>query len=273
LLRSLNKLAKDEDPDRTTVMADCCEVGLPPHNRQDVTHTDAPEEPRDQIVGVTDAVGYNRYFGWYDGKFSDFGPMLDAAHARHPKLPLAVSEYGAGAALTQHSENPLATPINSHGRPHPEEYQELYHEAAWEALKARPYVWGVFIWNMFDFASDSRNEGDSTDINDKGMISYDRTVAKDAFYFYRANWSAQPTLHLVGRRFLQRPQTLIDVKAYSNAAQAHLWINDHDQGMAACDAGICLWHGVQLSKGTNAVRATANIGGGEVSDSLQWTVE
>ena len=273
LLESLNKLAKSEDPTRFTAMADCCEVGLPPHRRADQGSNAAPAAARDQIVGITDVVGYNRYFGWYDGKFSDFGAFLDEAHARHPQLPLSISEYGAGAALTQHSEDPMATPINSHGRPHPEEYQELYHEASWELLRARPYLWGVFIWNMFDFASDSRNEGDSTDINDKGMVSYDRTVAKDAFYFYRANWNSQPTLHLVGRRFVQRQQAVVDVKAYSNATQAHLRVNDHDLGAATCTGGICLWHGVQLSKGTNDVRATATIGGSEVTDSLRWTLQ
>lgn len=257
LLQSLNKLAKSEDPTRFTTLADCCEVAK-------------GASERDEIVGVTDVVGYNRYFGWYVGKFSDFGPMLDAAHQRHPQLPLSISEYGAGAALAQHSEDPTATPIDSHGRPHPEEYQELYHEAAWETIKARPYVWGVFVWNMFDFGVDGRNEGDSTDLNDKGMVNYDRTVAKDTFYFYRANWNSQPTLHLVGRRFTERQKAVIDVKAYSNAAQAHLWVNDHDQGTAICAGGICLWHGIQLAKGTNDVRATARVGEAELTDSLQW---
>ena len=273
LLKSLNKLAKSEDPIRFTAMADCCEVGLPPHRRTDQGSNTAPAAARDQIVGVTDVAGYNRYFGWYDGKFSDFGAFLDEAHARHPKLPLSVSEYGAGAALTQHSENPLATPISAKGRPHPEEYQELYHEAAWETLRARPYVWGVFVWNMFDFASDSRNEGDSTDINDKGMVSYDRSVAKDTFYFYRANWSTAPTLHLVGRRFTERSQAEIDVKAYSNAAKVHLWVNDHDQGEADCAGGICLWHGIHLTPGTNNVRVTAKAGVTELNDSLQWKLQ
>lgn len=266
LLESLNRLAKSEDPTRFTTMADCCEVGLPPHTGSDVAHI----APRDEIVGITDVVGYNRYFGWYVGKFSDFGVMLDAAHARHPKLPLSISEYGAGAALTQHTDDPLATPINSHGRPHPEEYQEIYHEASWGDLKTRQYLWAVFIWNMFDFASDSRNEGDLTDINDKGLLSYDRTVTKDTFYFYRANWSAQPTLHLVGRRYTDRPNAVIDVKAYSNASQVHLWVNDHDQGVTTCSGGVCLWHGVHLTRGTNDVRATAEIGGAKVSDTLQW---
>ncbi|HWW80030.1 MAG TPA: glycoside hydrolase family 2 TIM barrel-domain containing protein, partial [Steroidobacteraceae bacterium] len=267
LLESLNRLAKSEDPGRFTTLADCCEVGLPPHTGSDIANI----APRDSIVGVTDVVAYNRYFGWYTGKFSDFGVMLDAAHARHARLPLAISEYGAGAALTQHSDDPAGGPLNPHGRPHPEEMQNLYHEASWSALRARPYLWGVFIWNLFDFSSDSRNEGDLTDINEKGLVSYDRTVAKDAFYFYRANWSTQPTLHLVGRRYTDRAYAVLDVKAYSNATQAHLSLNGQEQGVTSCAEGVCLWRGIHLAQGANELRATADIGGVETSDTLRWT--
>ena len=129
----------------------------------------------------------------------------------------------------------------------------------------------MFIWNLFDFASDSRREGDLTDTNDKGLVSYDRTVAKDAFYFYRANWNARPTLHLVGRRYTDRPHGILDVKAYSNARQAQLWLNGVTQGTVTCSEGICLWRHIHLTTGTNEVRATAHFGEAEISDTLQWT--
>jgi beta-galactosidase len=267
LLESLNRLAKSEDPSRFTTLADCCEVDLPPHTGSDIANI----APRDPIVGVTDVVGYNRYFGWYTGKLSDFGVMLDSAHERHAGLPISISEYGAGAALTQHTDDPAGGPINPHGRPHPEEIQNLYHEASWSALRERPYLWGVFIWNLFDFSSDSRNEGDLTDINEKGLVSYDRTVRKDSFYFYRANWNPRPTLHLVGRRYTDRAYAVLDVKAYSNATQAHLSLNGGDQGVTPCAEGVCLWRGIRLAQGANELRATADIGGVETSDSLRWT--
>jgi len=261
LLEALNRLAKAEDPSRFTTLADCCEARPPPHGNT---------KARDAVVGITDVVGYNYYFGWYSGTFADLATRLDESHARHPNLPIAISEYGAGAALTQHTDDPNGGPINPHGRPHPEEYQGLYHEASWNILRARPYVWGVFIWNMFDFSSDSRREGDLTDINEKGMVSYDRTVAKDPYYFYRANWSSQPTLHLVGRRYIDRAYAVLDVKAYSNARQARLQLNGADQGVATCSEGICLWRGIHLSVGENDLRTTATIGAAQVTDSLQW---
>lgn len=263
LLQSLHALAKSQDPDRPTTFADCCEV---PADSEI-----ARSGLRDPIVGIADTVGYNRYFGWYTGRFGDFGPMLDQAHARHPRLPLAVSEYGAGAALTQHTDDPSGGPINPHGRPHPEEYQNLYHEMSWEALRQRPYLWGSFAWNLFDFASDSRREGDLTDINEKGLVSYDRKTVKDAYYFYRANWSAQPTLHLVGRRYVERAYAVVDVKAYSNAGHVQLVLNGVEQGTSECSLGVCVWRAIHLKTGANDLRAAADIDGSAVSDSLQWT--
>jgi beta-galactosidase len=256
LLRDLDQLAHREDPTRPTTLADCCE------------QSGSPE--RDRIVGLTDTAGYNRYFGWYYGKPSDLGALLDSAHREHPAVPIAVSEYGAGAALTQHTDDPLGGPINPHGRPHPEEIQNWYHEESWKQFRGRDFVWGAFIWNMFDFSSDERHEGDLTDINEKGLVSYDRKVRKDAFYFYRANWNPQPTLHLAGRRYVDRPYGVIGVKAYSNAREARLWLNGIDLGATPCAGGICLWNAVHLAPGSNVLLAKADFGGTTLSDTLQW---
>ena len=87
---------------------------------------------------------------------------------------------------------------------------------------------------MFDFASPSRREGDLTDINEKGMVSYDRRVRKDAYYFYRANWNTSPTLHLVGRRYEDRNYAVIDIKAYSNAGKAELSLNGAKSQAISC---------------------------------------
>lgn len=164
--------------------------------------------------------------------------MLDEAHSKHPRLPISVSEFAAGAALTQHADDAAGGPINPHGRPHPEEHQNSHHEASWVVLKTRGYLWGSFIWILFDFSSDSRKEGDLTDINEKGLVSYDRRIRKDAFYFYRANWSDEPTLHLLGRRYVERAYAVIDVEAYSNASEAYLTLNELEIGVTLCSGGI-----------------------------------
>lgn len=38
-------------------------------------------------------------------------------------------------------------------------------------LKAQQNLTGSWLWNMFDFASDSRAEGDAMELNDKGLVS------------------------------------------------------------------------------------------------------
>jgi beta-galactosidase len=257
LVRELAVQSHREDASRPSTFADCCE--------------DSTSPERDVLVGYTDLIGYNRYFGWYYGKFGDLGPFLDKMHAAHPELPISVSEYGAGAALSQHSDAPWGGFINPHGRPQPEEYQALYHEQAWPQLSERNYLWGTFIWNMFDFAVKSREEGDTVDINTKGLVTGDRKTRKDAFYYFKANWSPTPTLHLLGRRHADRPYAVLDVKAYSNAATAELFVNGRALGATPCADGICLWKAVHLDPGGNVVKATASISGQFLSDSVQWT--
>jgi beta-galactosidase len=79
-------------------------------------------------------------------------------------------------------------------------------------------------------------------------------------------------MHLVGRRYTSRTHAVLDVKAYSNATRARLDLNGVDRGTATCSGGICLWHGIHLAPGSNELRATANIGGTDVSDELRWTL-
>ena len=261
LLAELNALAHQLDPSRPTTFADCCEEENP-----------IPGMVRtEMLAGTADLAGYNRYFGWYYGRPNQFGARLDHFHAKHPGLPLSVSEYGAGGAFTQHSDNPEGGPVNPFGRPHPEEYQSWYHEESWKELAARPYLFANWIWNMFDFASDLREEGETVDLNDKGLVSYDRKRRKDAFWFYKAQWSDQGVLHLTGKRYVNRAYPVIDVRAYSNADHARLTLNGRDMGEATCVDRVCLWRSVALSAGVNKAVVSASRGGEVLSDSAEWT--
>ena len=259
LLRELHALARAEDPDRPTVIADCCE--------------DTPGDKVDYLpvsAGIADLMGYNRYFGWYYGEVEDLGPHLDALHAKHPELPISVSEYGAGGAISQHTDNPEGGPINTSGRPHPEEFQSWWHERSWPQIAARPYLWGSWIWNMFDFSSDIRREGDATDINDKGLVTFDRAVKKDAFFFYKAHWSNEPVVHITGRRYVDRAYPVTDIRIYSNAAEVAVRINGRELGVARCVVRICVLKDVRLDPGENRIAARADSGGRPVQDEVRW---
>lgn len=213
LYEELYALAKEEDPSRLKTFADAQFWGR---------FLELPG----------DVVGYNRYFGWYQdaGPAEQFGAWLDMYHETKEKRALCVSEYGGGGAISQHKDNiNWKTEIDPWGVRHYENYQSAMHEKIWAQFAARPYLWGKFIWCMFDFASDGRQEGDTSGQNDKGLATRER-VPKDAYYFYKSVWNPEPMVHLTEQRFVQRPCHVPVVKAYANGERAELWVNGILQG-------------------------------------------
>ena len=258
LLKTLQDVAHAEDPSRRTALATCCEGRL---------FDDKVTIPT--TANAADLGGANRYFGWYFGIPGDLGPHLDLLHAKRPQQPLSVTEYGAGGATTIHTDDVHGGPIDSRGRVQPEEYESYIHEEAWKTLKARPYLWATFLWNSFDFATTIRAEGDAQDINTKGLVTYDRAIRKDAYYFYKANWSQTPTVHINGRRYVDRAYPVTDVRVYSNAASTDLLLNGRSLGTRSdCPDRICVWQNVALAAGSNALVAR----GGTTEDRVDWTL-
>jgi beta-galactosidase len=223
---------------------------------------------------IPDLLGWNIYPGWYSGwgTKEDFGAALDKHRADSRHGGICISEYGAGANVTQHEENPQQPVTTSQW--HPEEWQAEVHEAAWAAMKERPFVWGTFVWNMFDFAVSTRHEGGIPGRNDKGLVSYDRKTKKDAFYFYKANWSDEPVLYITDRRFTERTNVVTDVKIYSNANEVELSLNGNSQGKRNDGTnGVFVWKDVKLSPGENQVEARAERDGKSLNDSCAWTLK
>lgn len=259
LLKNLYGQAKAADPLRPVVLAQCCEE----RGMRDVP----------AVADTVDAAGANRYYGWYYGKPHELAAHLDALRAKRPNQPLSISEIGAGGAPNMHSDNPLGGPIDSAGRVQPEAFFSWYHEQSWKVLKDRRDLWGVWLWNGFDFGTTVRREGDAQDINTKGVVSYDRKIRKDAFYFYRANWSDKPTVHITGRRYIDRAYSVTDVRVYSNATATSLHVNGRAlPPLTDCPDRICVWRDVRLKPGTNRIEARGAFASGPVTDRVEWTL-
>lgn len=260
LLKTLHGFARELDPSRPTALATCCEGRL--FSAGVEVPITAPE---------ADLGGANRYFGWYYGQPDEVGPALDALHASRPGQPLAVTEYGAGGATTIHTDNVLGGPVDSRGRAQPEEYESHVHARNWAQLATRPYLWATWLWVAFDFASTVRSEGDAQDINTKGLVSFDHKLRKDAYYFYKANWSKAPTVHIAGRRYVDRAYGVTDVEVYSNAAATDLMLNGQSLGtMRDCAQNICLWRNVRLAVGANDLVARGSFADAPVEDRIHW---
>ncbi len=251
LLQDLAGVVASEDPDRISTYA---------HNGGNGSG----------LITHTKTAGFNKYYGWYSGVMTDFGPWADGLHASQTARTIAVSEYGAGASIIQHQENPpKPTPASNF---HPEEYQALLHESHWNQISARPFLWGTFLWNMFDFASDGRNEGDTPGRNDKGLVTYDRVTRKDAFYWYKANWTTTPFVYITSRRFTNRTSATTTVKVYGSVDSARLTVNGVDHGAVTSGQHIYSWPNVTLASGANVVTVTGSRGGKTFTDSVTWTL-
>ena len=150
----------------------------------------------------------------------------------------------------------------------------MVHEQTWAAMKSRPYVWGTFVWNMFDFAVSTRHEGGIPGRNDKGLVTYDRKTKKDAFYFYKANWSEELVLYIADRRFSERTNAVTDIKIYSNAGSVELVVNGRSLGYHRNVMNdVFIWKKVTLRPGENQVTARAERGAQKFNDDCTWTLK
>lgn len=175
-------------------------------------------EPESKMITLPDIRSYNLYYGWYVGELSDNDKWLDDFHKKYPNVSIGLSEYGADANIKYHTSKPKKGDYT-------EEYQALYHEHMLKLKLERPWIWSMHAWNMFDFAADARDEGGKKGQNQKGLVTFDRKIKKDAFYVYKAYLSKEPFVHIAGRRYVDRCEDETLVKVYSNKEKVTLYID------------------------------------------------
>ena len=233
------------------------ELNVLAHQEDTTRPTTSASNQMGDLNFITDAIAWNRYDGWYGGTPADLGKWLDRMHKDHPKICIAISEYGAGASIYHQQDSLVKTVPTSWW--HPENWQTYYHIENWKTISSRPYVWGSFVWNMFDFGAAHRTEGDRPGINDKGLVTFDRKVRKDAFYFYKANWNREePMLYLTGKRNTVRTQRLQTITAFTNLSGAELFVNGKSYGKAIPDSyAILEWKNVELEPGENEIKVVS----------------
>ncbi|MBE5797016.1 MAG: glycoside hydrolase family 2 protein [Clostridiales bacterium] len=204
--RQLNELCHRMDPDRLTTMAHVF-----------MLETDSP------LTQISDIGSYNLYFGWYLGELTQNDDFFDKYHREYPHRAIGLAEYGADA-------NPAYQSASPERGDYSETYQCVYHEHLLKMIEDRPWLWATHVWNMFDFAADGRDEGGKHGVNQKGLVTMDRKIRKDAFYLYKAAWSTDPFVHLCGKRYEKRSETETDIIVYSNQSEVTLYVDGRLHG-------------------------------------------
>lgn len=206
LTRDLHDLAKTEDPYRYT-------VSVSGYSKVDQTSN-----------LNADVQGINHYFGWYGGRIGDIEQWVEGMERDFPGYMVMFSEYGAEANVDQQEENPIDVG-RYFSQFYPETFSTKFHEIQWGVISRHPYLVASYIWNMFDFATPATTQGGVEARNMKGLVTFDRKIKKDPFYWYKANWSKEPVVYITQRRAVERYNKTTDVTVYSNVGDPQLYIN------------------------------------------------
>lgn len=153
----------------------------------------------------------------------------DAQHAQFPRQP----GVGTEETTTQCTRGVyVADPAHAH----------LAHDPAaigdsggncilgWKHYATRPYLAGLFYWTGFDYRGESTPFNFPANSTQFGLMDT-CGFAKDAFFYLRAMWTAQPVLHLYPHwNWAGREGQSITVGAYTNNDEVELLLNGRSLG-------------------------------------------
>ena len=265
LTTKLNDLAKSEDPDRYTVSVSGYNV---------IDHA---------VNNNADVQGINHYFGWYNGELEDKSDKEDDVASWAKRISeefkdyrIIFSEYGAEAIPEDQAEE-VGNFGNQWSNPSffPEEYATKFHEVHWGVISKSPIFLGSYVWNTFDFATPI-TALNVNPRNYKGLVSFDRKLKKDGFYWYKANWSKEPVLYITQRRMINRGNEITPITVYSNRGEPTLIINGQTiKGAKIGQTNVhYIFENVKLKLGKNAVEAKVIQKDGKVlTDTIEWNYD
>ena len=253
LTQSLHDLAKTEDPDRYTVSVN------------GYGHMEHP------VNLVADIQGMNRYFGWYEKKIQDIKPWVENLEKEYPHQKLMLTEYGADANLNHQTEY-LGDALNWTKEFYPETFATKTHEYQWSVIAAHPYIIASYLWNTFDFCAPMWVRGGVPARNMKGLVTFDRKIKKDSYFWYKANWSKEPVLYLTQRRNWDREKKETSVTVYSNIGTPKVYLNGKE--LTGIREGYTPVHyiidNITLDMGKNIVKTVVVKNGKTYEDEIEW---
>jgi beta-galactosidase len=255
LTTELNDLAKTEDPYRYT-------VSVSGYNT-----VDRPTNLNADVQGI------NHYFGWYNGKIGDIEKWVTKMEKDFPGYKVMFSEYGAEANI-YHQQEVVGDVGDCCGfnKRYNETFATRFHEIQWGVISKHPYLLASYIWNTFDFATPASSQGGVEARNMKGLVTFDRKVKKDPFYWYKANWSKEPVLYLTQRRVVDRVNEITPVTVYSNIGVPQLFVNGREvtsykEGTTAVHY---IFENVKLQEGKNDIEVRGVREGKNYQDKIEW---
>jgi beta-galactosidase len=218
-----------------------------------------------------DIQGINHYFGWYNGEIRDVEKWVTEMERDFPGYKIIFSEYGAEANVEQQEET-----VGEFGRYfsqfYPETFATKFHEIHWGVISRHPYLLASYVWNTFDFATPVNTQGGVEARNMKGLVTFDRKIKKDPYYWYKANWSKEPVLYLTQRRLTNRENEITPVTVYSNRGVPQLFVNGVEtKNFSKGETDVhYIFNAVKLKEGENIIEAKISADGKILEDKILW---
>jgi beta-galactosidase len=200
----------------------------------------------DNEKGVSDAfdiVGFNYGLNRPDG-----------FHKEHPKMPLYGSETSSAISTRgMYTTDPLRNLVNDYNGvvtwgETAEEWWKFYGTREWEA--------GGFAWTGFDYRGEPTPYGWPSINSQFGIVDM-CGFPKDTYYYYKAWWRKEPSLHLFPHwNFEGEEGRSIPVWVYTNLDEVELFVNGESVGSRKVPSlGHVEWN-VQYAPGSIEARAS-----------------
>jgi len=151
-------------------------------------------------------------------------PLPDTYHKQNPKRALYGSETSSaistrGEYKTDRWRNTVS---NYKGGERTEEWWTFYGTREWEA--------GGYAWTGFDYRGEPTPYGWPSINSQFGIVDM-CGFPKDTFYYYKAWWRKEPSLHLFPHwNFTGKEGEEIPVRVYTNLDEVELFVNGASQG-------------------------------------------
>lgn len=204
--------------------------------------------------------------GWGSGSISGAIDEADAWNGKNSTLPVGFIDWSYWANPADHVEwsgastKPSDTGY-SNDVPYPEEYQaycvEQYSGSAL-ALK-----WPVFnlYGSVFDYAASGVTAaGGKSGIVQAGLVTRDRSIFKDAYYYLKAMWNDEPMVHVTQKRNANKEESPVTLRIYTNCN----YVKVYSSSMTLLDTiqrtsgSYVVTKSVELEEGSNIFYATGH---------------
>lgn len=189
-----------------------------------------------EINFITDLIVLRQDVGWTKGSYDDVAVWCDQlkANKKFSKLRYGVC-YGEEGVVEHTTDEVRRT---ERGATYlPERNQTIMHEKYSALIAEHNVFWGVWLDNMFDYASRQSSGG----MRMSGVVCYDHASKKDSYYLYRALWhKAEPTLYIAERKWQRRADKLQSVKVYSSVGRPELTVDDESVELE--EVMPCVWY-------------------------------